>query len=233
MDNHPSIPVATKRVIRVATRVFLSASRVPPGLGAGIAASTVAAALALAGTLAPSAAMTVPESARPLALQTLVVPDTAAATPVRRDGYDVSAPKPRVGWPVSALTRVRDGFGPRVAPCAGCSSMHAGVDFDAGDGAPVRAIADGTVLANNPTQGPLGTHVSIRHVINGRMLVSVYGHLRAGSTRFHPGDVVVRGDPIGLVGNTGRSTGPHLHFEIRLDGVTPIDPLGWLSSEVG
>jgi murein DD-endopeptidase MepM/ murein hydrolase activator NlpD len=111
--------------------------------------------------------------------------------------------------------------------------MHAGVDFDAGDGAPVRAIAAGIVLENHPNQSALGTHVSIRHVIDGRMLVSVYGHLRAGSTRFRPGDTVDSGDQIGLVGNTGRSTGPHLHLEIRLNGVTPIDPLVWLRTEAG
>jgi murein DD-endopeptidase MepM/ murein hydrolase activator NlpD len=109
--------------------------------------------------------------------------------------------------------------------------MHAGVDFAAGDGTEVRAIADGIVLANHPNQSALGTHVSIRHVIDGRVLVSVYAHLRVGSTRFRPGDTVTCGEPIGLVGNTGRSTGPHLHFEIRLNGVTPIDPLVLLRSE--
>lgn len=240
MESHDSNPLhwngvrgAWRRALRAASGVRLSAPRVPPGLGAGIVACTLAAAIVAADTHGAPAVTSAPDAAGQSAPQSLLVPDTALGVPVRRDGYGVSIRQPPAHWPVSALTPVRDGFGPRTAPCAGCSTMHAGVDFDAGDGAPVRAIADGTVLGNSPNQSALGTHVSIRHVIDGRMLVSVYGHLRAGSTRFRPGDTVDSGDQIGLVGNTGRSTGPHLHLEIRLNGVTPIDPLVWLRTEAG
>jgi murein DD-endopeptidase MepM/ murein hydrolase activator NlpD len=212
-------------------RKVRSVPRVQPGLGAGIVAGSFAVALAISGAFVPPTARSAPGAARQFAPQVFLVPDIVSVLPVRRDGYTVTLRQPLVRWPVSALTPVRDGFGPRVAPCAGCSSMHAGVDFDAGDGAQVQAIADGIVLANHPNQSALGTYVAIRHLIEGRMFVSVYAHLRVGSTRFRPGDSVAGGDPIGLVGNTGRSTGPHLHFEIRLDGVTAIDPLLWLRAE--
>lgn len=242
MDRRYSIPWqpgaagvlrAANRVLRAVAGVLCGATlrRVQPGLWAGIAAGCFAAALAVSGTLVPPAAESAPDTARQLAPQVFLVPDIVSVSPVLRDGYTVSGRQPLVRWPVSALTPVRDGFGPRDAPCAGCSSLHAGVDFDPGDGAQVRAIADGVVLTNHPNEGALGTHVSIRHLIDGRVLVSVYAHLRVGSTRFRPGDTVTGGDPIGLVGNTGRSTGPHLHFEIRLNGVTPIDPLVWLRTE--
>lgn len=76
-------------------------------------------------------------------------------------------------------------------------------------------------------------HAIIDHVADGARVSSVSAHLQFGSLRVSPGDAVRVGQPIGSVGSTGQSTGPHLHFEILLDGVSPTDPFAWLLERVG
>jgi murein DD-endopeptidase MepM/ murein hydrolase activator NlpD len=132
-------------------------------------------------------------------------------------------------WPVPKTTRISDGFGWRVAPTAGASSDHQGVDFDPGNGFPIQAISAGVVREVVPTDnGGLGVHVTVDHVINGSLVSSVYGHMQIGSVKVEEGQTVNAGDVIGLVGSTGVSTGPHLHFEIRPGGTDPVDPVAWL-----
>ncbi|HEY8913711.1 MAG TPA: M23 family metallopeptidase [Lacisediminihabitans sp.] len=151
----------------------------------------------------------------------------------RNDSYSVTVPPP-LQWPVGAGTPISDGFGPRVSPCAGCSSQHEGVDFDPGYGATVHAIAAGVVVeTNNPGYAALGVHVAIEHVIDGQTIVSAYGHMQTGSMHLKVGDIVHVGEPIGLVGSTGASTGAHLHFEIRQGGTTPVDPRAWMHAHLG
>jgi murein DD-endopeptidase MepM/ murein hydrolase activator NlpD len=165
--------------------------------------------------------------------QSYVVPEEAVSPVVARDGYTVTDP-PALQWPVPSGTRIADGFGARVAPCAGCSSLHEGVDFDAGSGAPVHAIAAGAVVeTNSPGYSGLGVHVTIQHLIGGQTVTSVYAHMQTGSMRLRVGDVVTVGQVVGLVGNTGASTGAHLHFEIRAGGTTPVNPLAWLHARLG
>lgn len=165
--------------------------------------------------------------------QSYVAPADVVSAAVVRDGYTVTDP-PALQWPVPSGTRVADGFGPRVAPCAGCSSLHQGVDFDAGSGAQVHAIAAGVVVeTNSPGYSALGTHVTIQHLIGGQTVTSVYAHMQAGSMRLRVGDVVTVGQVVGLVGSTGASTGAHLHFEIRAGGTTPVNPLAWLRARLG
>jgi murein DD-endopeptidase MepM/ murein hydrolase activator NlpD len=164
--------------------------------------------------------------------QELSVASVAAVAMVERDAYTVTAPPP-LRWPLDSL-RIADGFGSRVAPCDGCSTFHEGVDFDPGRGAKVHAIAAGVVVeTDNPNYAALGVHVAIEHVIDGKTVVSVYGHMQYGSMTLKVGDEVKVGQVIGLVGSTGASTGPHLHFEIRVNGTTPVDPLAWMHARLG
>jgi murein DD-endopeptidase MepM/ murein hydrolase activator NlpD len=142
-----------------------------------------------------------------------------------RDGFDVSHFTP-VQWPVPAASPMASDFGPRRAPCRGCSSFHEGVDFDPGAGYPIAAIADGVVVEAG-TGGALGVHVAIQHNVDGEIVTSVYGHMQRGSMGLHVGDAVGRGQTIGRVGNTGASTGAHLHFGLE-HGSALFDPIPWL-----
>ena len=114
--------------------------------------------------------------------------------------------------PISA-ERIGSPFGRRIDPIAGVRAMHEGIDFGASPGTPVLAAAGGVVdVANfHPEYGYL---IELNH---GNEFSSRYAHL--SKLKVKPGQVVKRGQPIGLSGNSGRSTGPHLHFEVRFKGV--------------
>jgi len=131
-----------------------------------------------------------------------------------------------IRWPFPSAVPISSGFGDRVAPCRYCSSNHRGVDFTPGNGAPIFAIAEGVVTAAE-FGGGYGQYVYIEHRINGQSIVSVYAHMQRNSSPLRVGDTVQVGDFIGLVGNTGTSTGPHLHLEIRING-DYVDPFAWL-----
>ncbi len=164
---------------------------------------------------------------------------------IARDGYSVeqapvavastaASTGPAVQWPFPTAVRLSDRFGPRDSPCAGCSSFHKGLDLLPGEGTPVHAIADGVVREVSAyDDGGLGVHVVLDHTIDGQLVSSVYAHFQAGSLAVAVGQAVSVGDQLGAVGNTGQSTGPHLHFEILLDGVTPTDPYAWLTERAG
>ncbi|HEX6141742.1 MAG TPA: M23 family metallopeptidase [Geminicoccaceae bacterium] len=100
-------------------------------------------------------------------------------------------------------------------------AFHAGIDWAAPTGTPVRAAADGTVVAVHPGLGGYGNYVRIDHVGS---VQSVYAHLSRFASGIGPGRRVRKGQMIGRVGRTGRATGPHLHFELHVAG-QPIDPL--------
>ncbi len=112
-------------------------------------------------------------------------------------------------------------FGWRVHPIYGDQRLHAGIDIDAPHGAPVRAAADGTVVIAGYQTG-YGNTVVIDH---GGGLATLSAHLSVISVR--AGQTVSVGQLVGAVGNTGNSTGPHLHFEVRING-SPVDPMGYL-----
>ncbi|ACZ29859.1 Peptidase M23 [Xylanimonas cellulosilytica DSM 15894] len=122
-------------------------------------------------------------------------------------------------------------FGMRVNPVTGIRTLHAGADYAAASGTPILAAADGRVLAAGP-RGGLGNHIEIEHTINGTTVVTIYGHIRDGGIHVAVGNTVRAGQQIGEVGSTGRSTGPHLHFEVHPDGTpgAPIDPVPWLAA---
>ncbi|MBF0672092.1 MAG: M23 family metallopeptidase [Salinibacterium sp.] len=137
-------------------------------------------------------------------------------------------PNGSIQWPFVGSVPISSGFGPRNV-CSYCSSYHLGIDFTPGSGVPIQAMADGVVSAVNLHSGGLGNHVIIDHVINGQRVTTVYAHMQWGSIQVATGQQVTVGTVVGAVGNTGTSTGAHLHFEVHLDG-TPVDPYVWLKA---
>jgi murein DD-endopeptidase MepM/ murein hydrolase activator NlpD len=113
-------------------------------------------------------------------------------------------------------------FGYRIDPFTGHQSFHEGVDFAAETGTPINAAASGKVIYAD-THAAYGKNIDIDH---GNGLVTRYAH--ASELLVKEGDLVVRGQRIARVGSTGRSTGPHLHFEVRLNGA-PQNPGRFLS----
>jgi murein DD-endopeptidase MepM/ murein hydrolase activator NlpD len=109
-------------------------------------------------------------------------------------------------------------FGNRYHPILHFTRFHAGVDIGAGWGSPIVAAADGQVVGAG-WAGGYGREVQIAH---GGGIVSLYGHM--SQIVAQPGSFVRRGQLIGYVGSSGLSTGPHVHFEVRLNG-TPVNPL--------
>jgi len=116
---------------------------------------------------------------------------------------------------------VTSGFGYRVHPIFGTSRLHTGTDFGGAAGSPIYA-ADSGVVVSAGTRGGYGNATVIDH---GGGVATLYAHQsRLGVAA---GQHVSRGEVIGAVGSTGYSTGPHLHFEVRVNG-TPVDPMGYL-----
>ncbi|MFE5291395.1 M23 family metallopeptidase [Isoptericola sp. NPDC056618] len=132
--------------------------------------------------------------------------------------------------PVGTWTRT-SGYGMRRNPVLGVRRLHAGVDLAAPADTAVLATAAGQV-AYAGSSGGLGNHVVLEHRVDGRVVASVYGHLRDGGIHVRAGDLVTAGQHIGDVGSTGNSTGPHLHFEIRPGGAASaaVDPGTWLAT---
>ena len=108
-------------------------------------------------------------------------------------------------------------FGPRWG------RIHQGIDIGNSIGTPIYSIMDGTVISAGPAQG-YGKWVRVQHD-NGE--ISIYGHVN--SYNVSVGQKVKAGEQIATMGNEGHSTGPHLHFEIRPDGTTPVDPVPWFA----
>lgn len=122
-------------------------------------------------------------------------------------------------WPSRGF--VSSTFGYRVSPFTSVKKMHEGLDIAAPRGTEVLAPADGVVTFNG-VKGAYGNLLVLDH---GYGLVTRFGHL--SQILVQPGTRVKRGDRIALVGNTGRSTGDHLHYEVRIDGV-PVNPTRYI-----
>ncbi|MFN7355830.1 MAG: peptidoglycan DD-metalloendopeptidase family protein [Pseudanabaena sp.] len=118
---------------------------------------------------------------------------------------------------------ISSGFGWRVHPVTGEKRMHKGVDFAAPTGTPIFAAADGVVTDAGWTNGGYGNIVELRHSDGS---VTLYAH--TSRVYVSKGQVVNRGQAIAEVGTTGRSTGPHLHFEVQPDGKNAVDPMDYL-----
>jgi murein DD-endopeptidase MepM/ murein hydrolase activator NlpD len=123
----------------------------------------------------------------------------------------------------ASLEYISSGFGYRADPFTGGAAFHAGLDFRGPIGAPIHAAAAGTVSFTGVRSG-YGNCVEISH---GNGLLTRYAHMsRIGATM---GQLVHPGDTIGAIGSTGRSTGPHLHFEVRIND-RPVNPRPFLES---
>lgn len=131
-----------------------------------------------------------------------------------------------IQWPYAVGVAMSSPYGQRWG------RLHAGLDLVPGDGAPIQAIAGGVVRTATESGGGFGVTVYIDHMIDGKLITSHYSHMQYGSLRVKNGDTVKAGDVIGLTGNTGRSYGSHLHFQLLVDGST-IDPLPWLRKNAG
>lgn len=125
-------------------------------------------------------------------------------------------------WPVSG--RITDYYGYRKDPFTRKTKFHEGIDIGTDYGTAIKASASGKVIMSERTAG-LGQAVKIDH---GRGIATVYGH--ASKLLVKAGETVKKGDVIARVGSSGRSTGPHLHFEVILYGTT-VDPLKYLDSK--
>jgi murein DD-endopeptidase MepM/ murein hydrolase activator NlpD len=119
------------------------------------------------------------------------------------------------------LKRMASGFGYRTDPFTKVRKMHNGMDFAANTGAPIYATGDGVVTRADNSASGFGNHVVIRH---GFGYESLYAHMSEYNCR--AGQHVKRGDIIGYVGSTGRSEGPHCHYEVHKDGKV-VNPLNF------
>ena len=116
------------------------------------------------------------------------------------------------------------GYGVRSDPFRGAAAMHAGIDLAGPVGTPIYATADGVVQDAGYNSGGYGKLVKLNH---GRGIETRYGHLSA--ILVAPGQRIVRGQQIGRMGSTGRSTGSHLHYEVRIDG-RAVNPIPFMKS---
>jgi murein DD-endopeptidase MepM/ murein hydrolase activator NlpD len=117
------------------------------------------------------------------------------------------------------LKRVASGYGYRIDPVYKTVRFHAGLDFTAPQGTPIYATANGTIKTAGNLGNGYGNHVIINH---GYGYETLYGHMFRIKAK--PGTKVKRGEIIGWVGSTGKSTGPHCHYEVHKNG-RPIDPV--------
>ena len=129
------------------------------------------------------------------------------------DDQGRAAKRPLMKTPIDGA-RISSGYGMRRHPVLGYSKMHKGVDFAAPSGTPIYAAGDGTITKMGPYSS-YGNYVRIRH---GGGIDTAYAHLRGFKKGLKSGSRVKQGEVIGYVGTTGRSTGPHLHYEVMVSG---------------
>lgn len=142
----------------------------------------------------------------------IVAETTRIVMPVPEGSYWISS---RHGW--------------RTDPITGDRAFHGGTDFAAADGTAILAAADGIVVLTGYVGG-WGNLIVLEHTVGGGRVATAYAHMWDSGTHVGPGQSVRAGDHIGDVGSSGKSTGPHLHFEVRPGGwgQPTIDSLDWL-----
>jgi murein DD-endopeptidase MepM/ murein hydrolase activator NlpD len=137
--------------------------------------------------------------------------------------YRIAVEKTPFAQPVTSSFRFTSGFGTRRDPKTGRTRMHEGTDFAASHGTPIYATADGVVI-HAGWEGGYGRLIKIRHEFG---IETRYAHL--SNIRVQQGQRVSRGDRIGDMGNSGRSTGTHLHYEVRISG-RPVNPMTYIKA---
>jgi murein DD-endopeptidase MepM/ murein hydrolase activator NlpD len=137
--------------------------------------------------------------------------------------YRMAVEKTPFAEPVRGAVRYTSSFGPRRDPKTGRSRMHEGSDFAGSHGTPIHATADGVVI-HAGWQGGYGRLIKIRHEFG---IETRYAHL--SNIRVREGQRVSRGDRIGDMGNSGRSTGTHLHYEVRIGG-RAVNPMTYIKA---
>lgn len=217
------------------------------------AVAALACAGALFGTSVPAAALmpttTSDDSTSAGQQSSLRVSSAAAAPTAERQAFDVldgaestfleradqftagfvNDANAKVQWPFVVGVPLGDGFGPRRAPCLGCSTFHTGLDLQPGRGAPIQVVAGGIVREAGVSLEGLGVWAKIESQIDGRTVTSIYAHMEYGSLQLVRGQIVTAGDRVGNVGSSGQTTGPHLHLEIVDDGAV-VDPYEWITT---
>ncbi len=124
------------------------------------------------------------------------------------------------------LSRIASGYGMRIDPVYGTPKMHKGLDFTAPQGTPIYSTGDGVVAVAEHQDGGYGNHVDINH---GYGYQTRYGHMVRMNVR--RGQRVKRGEVIGWVGSTGKSTGPHCHYEVMINGAN-VNPVYFFSNDL-
>lgn len=124
------------------------------------------------------------------------------------------------------LTRMASGFGMRIDPHYKTPAFHEGMDFTATIGTPIYATGNGVVERADAKSKGYGNHVRIDH---GFGYTTLYAHM--SEIKVRPGQKVSRGEVIGYVGNTGKSSGPHLHYEVHKNG-QPVNPINYYFSDL-
>lgn len=153
-----------------------------------------------------------------IAIPFAVAGGAAGTTPTTVDAAPAASGE--WGYPLSGGYSKGRGFGYNpVIGCSYCSTNHKGYDMAQGCGSTIYAAGPGQVITAGSWQG-YGNTVRINH---GDELVTLYGHMQWGSLQVSVGEQVAAGTPLGAEGNTGKSFGCHLHFEVQKSG-TPVDP---------
>jgi hypothetical protein len=153
----------------------------------------------------------------------MFVPGARVSQALSKELMQKSGIPPKFAWPCRRTARISSGFGYRKDPFSGRRAFHAGLDLAPGYGARVEASMDGIVTFAG-RMGGYGKLIVIRHREG---FQTRYGHLSQIRSGIRRGKFVRQGQRIGSVGSTGRSTGPHLHFEIRKSG-RPQNPLKYI-----
>lgn len=158
----------------------------------------------------------------------IAIPFAVAGESITADGGKPPAPVTNGDWgyPLAGGYSKGRGFGYNpVIGCSYCSTDHKGYDMAQGCGATIYAAGPGRVITASSYQG-YGNAVRIDH---GDALVTLYGHMQWNSLHVSAGDEVVAGTRLGAEGNTGKSFGCHLHYEVKRDGI-PIDPQPFMAA---
>lgn len=162
----------------------------------------------------------------PLIAIPFAVAGSGASVAVTGTKSDVPVVEGEWGYPLTGAYSKGRGFGHSpVAGCGYCSVDHQGYDMAQGCGSTIYAAGPGRVITAGSYQG-YGNTVRIDH---GDHLVTLYGHMQWNSLRVHVGDAVTAGTPLGAEGNTGRSFGCHLHFEVQTGGRS-LDPQPFMAA---